>query len=138
MNSYLLAPILAWLLAQGLKYVIQSYKRGNFNRIAALYETGGMPSSHTAIVIALMVSVGVEQSIDSPVFAVATALAVIVIHDALQVRRASGEQGLALRGLLVKAKVAALPYQANGHTPQEVLAGAAVGAVSAFLTLLFL
>lgn len=137
MSSYLLAPILAWLVAQGMKYLIQSYKRGDFNRTAALYETGGMPSSHTAIVIALMVSVGVEQSIDSPVFAVATALAVIVIHDALQVRRASGEQGVALRDLLIKARVAVLPHQANGHTPKEVLAGAAVGVASALLALSF-
>lgn len=137
MSGYLIAPILAWLVAQGAKYLLHSLKRGDFRRVSRLYETGGMPSSHSAIVVALMVVTGVIDGIDSAVFAISVALAVIVIHDALQVRRSSGEQGTALRELLIKAKVTALPHQAFGHTPTEVLAGASIGVVSAFVALSF-
>lgn len=137
MSSYLLATVLAWLAAQGAKYLLQSIKRGDLKRTELLVATGGMPSSHTAIVVALMVTIGVEQGIDSSEFAIATALAVIVIHDALQVRRAAGEQGLALRELLLKAKNSLLPHQAFGHTPKEVVAGGLVGVVAAMFALSF-
>lgn len=137
MSSFLIAPILAWIVAQGVKYILHSLKRGDFSRVSRLYETGGMPSSHTAIVVALMVVTGVAEGMDSAVFAISTALAVIVIHDALQVRRSSGEQGAALRELLVKAEVASLPHQSFGHTPPEVLVGAAIGALSAIVALSF-
>jgi uncharacterized protein len=136
-SSFFVAPILAWIVAQGAKYILASIKRGDFKRVARLYETGGMPSSHTAIVVALMMVTGALEGTDSAVFAISTALAVIVIHDALQVRRSSGEQGAALRELLIKAKVAKLPHQAFGHTPQEVFAGALVGLVSALVALSF-
>lgn len=137
LSSFLVAPILAWLLAQGAKYIFDGLRRGDFSRVSRLYETGGMPSSHTAIVIALIVVTGIEEGVDSAVFAIATALAVIVIHDALQVRRSSGEQGAALRELLIKAKVAQLPHQAFGHKPSEVIIGALIGIGSAFIALSF-
>lgn len=137
MSSFLIAPILAWIAAQGAKYWLHSLKRGDFHQVSKLYETGGMPSSHTAIVVALMVVTGVAEGVDSAVFAISTALAVIVIHDALQVRRSSGEQGTALRELLIKAKVASLPHQSFGHTPSEVMVGALIGVISASIALLF-
>jgi acid phosphatase family membrane protein YuiD len=87
-----------------------------------------MPSVHTATVVSLMTVIGLIQGIESSTFAIATLFAVIVMYDAVMVRRSSGEQGVALHALIreQKSKVQ-LPRAAKGHEPLEVAVGAIIG-----------
>jgi len=88
-----------------------------------------MPSAHSASVVALVVVVGFKDGIDSAVFGIALLFAAVVMYDAVMVRRSSGEQGAALRGLFHELKLDPIaPFRtAKGHLPREVLGGAVVG-----------
>jgi len=125
----------AWFIAQILKifFVYIDEKRFDITRIVG---SGGMPSSHSSFVTALMVSVGKECGFDSSQFAISTVLAFIVMYDAAGVRRAAGKQAKILNtiikdmhetGTIKEEKLKEL----IGHTPVEVLAGALVGIITA-------
>jgi acid phosphatase family membrane protein YuiD len=92
--------------------------------------SGGMPSSHSATVVAMATIIGLHDGIGSGLFALSALFALIVMYDAMKVRRSSGEQGEAIRELIKeqKSKVK-LPRAAKGHTPMEVIAGASLGFV---------
>jgi len=93
-----------------------------------------MPSAHSASVVALLTIIGLKDDISSPVFAVSLLFAAVVMYDAVMVRRSSGEQGEAVTRLIKESKSSIkLPRVAKGHTPLEVLAGAVVGLLVAFL-----
>lgn len=127
-SKYLLAALLAWVIAQILKYIIASVKKPKSKAIKQLYLSGGMPSAHSATTTAMTTSIGLIDGIDSAVFAVALLLTAIVIYDAVMVRRSSGEQGNALVMLMneVKSKLGQ-PFVAKGHNISEVIAGSALG-----------
>ncbi len=132
MNLYLIVPLLAWVVAQGGKYVYAAIKTRSIKVFNKLYVSGGMPSAHSATVVSLAVYIGLEEGLDSALFAIAGVLAMIVMYDAVMVRRSSGEQGLRLNKLS-KAVQPELPqlHIAKGHTPVEVVVGALVGATIA-------
>lgn len=138
--KYLLAPGLAWLLAQVVKFLLVRNKDKISNEWRVLYQSGNMPSSHTATVVALAVTVGFYDGASSATFAITLILALITIYDAIMVRRSSGEQGLAIRKLLEKSIYSKdpLPFQALGHRPIEVLAGALLGAGVSLLVVFFI
>ena len=100
-----------------------------------MFGSGGMPSSHSSFVCALTVSTGIICGIQSPVFAVSAGLAVIVMYDAFNVRRAAGEHARHLNELMIeylKEKPTAernfkLLRESLGHTPLQVLMGALLG-----------
>lgn len=103
-------------------------------------ETGGMPSSHTAMVTALSTGVGITQGLGSPLFAVAVVFSLIVIYDATGVRHSSGQQARLLNELLVELReVVREGFAPNplrvllGHTYLEVAVGAIIGVLAAFL-----
>ncbi|RWZ79060.1 MAG: divergent PAP2 family protein [Candidatus Chaera renei] len=131
MSPYILAPLLAWLLAQILKYFIRSLHDKNLKSYNLLYTSGGMPSAHTAMVIALAATIGVREGLGSSLFAVSAALALITAYDSMHVRRATGEHGAALTELLKTSGSKTVLHQATGHRPLEVLGGAVLGAVVA-------
>lgn len=128
MSIYLLAPLVAWVVAQGAKYIINAVKSRQFRGYRQLYISGGMPSAHSATVVALMTVIGLVDGSDGALFGLAAMVAAIVMYDAMMVRHASGTQGTAILALLteLKSKVA-IPRVARGHTPIEVAAGAIVG-----------
>jgi len=129
---YLLAPLIAWLVAQGAKYVIASIKARNARQFRNLYISGNMPSAHSATVVSLAIIIGLTDGFESAVFAIALVFAAVVMYDAIMVRRSSGEQGAAILAFIAEAKSKVLPPRvAKGHTPLEVLVGAAVGALVA-------
>lgn len=131
MSVYILAPLLAWLLAQGTKVAL--YKAQGRSVRKTITSSGGMPSAHSALVISVTTVIAVRDGLQSPLFALAAVLALITIYDAVNVRRAVGEQGDVLKGL-VKNK----PLQfkrAAGHTLPEVFAGVIVGIVAAWASL---
>lgn len=128
LSTYILAVVVAWVAAQGAKYVVASVRSGEVRHFRQLYLSGGMPSAHSASVVALLVVIGGLDGVDSAVFAVAVLFAAIVMYDSMMVRRSSGEQGAALRTLLKEqgSKIPT-PRVAKGHTPLEVAAGALLG-----------
>ena len=96
--------------------------------------SGGMPSSHTAAAVALSVSVGRTNSWDSAVFAIALVHAIIVMYDAAGVRRSAGDQARILNIMITQfPDLQELQREQLreflGHTPIEVLAGAALGLI---------
>ncbi len=127
-----MACLLAWFLAQFIKIIIELfvYKRLDFHRIMG---SGGMPSSHSSLVCCLAVSVGRQVGLDQPLFAVAVVFAFIVMYDALNVRRAAGEQARVLNYMMLNWKDMKPEMfgkelkELLGHTPIQVVAGAAMG-----------
>lgn len=143
MYIYILCPIIAFTLAQGTKIFLRSlHHKINWRDITAYSD---MPSGHTAIVISLMVITGLKLGLASPVFAVSVVLASIVITDAIGLRNYLGEHGKTLNILVRDLKEDefldrnyAKQTEKIGHTPLQVLIGAAVGAaVSIIGALLF-
>lgn len=127
-SPYILAIAMGWLVAQGTKYIAAVIKNRSLRSLRAFYLSGNMPSAHSATAAALAVVVGMYNGFDSAIFGVTVLVATIVMYDAVMVRRSSGEQGMALRRLLVEQKsTIPLPRAAKGHTPLEVLVGAFLG-----------
>lgn len=131
LSPYIAAVIIAWIVAQGLKYLVSAVSQGGFRRnLRQLYLSGNMPSAHSASVVSLTTVIGYSEGLASPIFALALLFSAIVMYDAVMVRRSSGEQGAALLALLTSTKSKILPPRvAKGHTPLEVLGGVAVGLI---------
>jgi acid phosphatase family membrane protein YuiD len=129
-SPYLITIFFAWFLAHIIKFVISSINKEKRSIRAHLFISGGMPSAHSAAVTAMVVIIGLKDGIGSGLFGLALLFAVIVMYDAVKVRRSSGEQGAAINKLIkeTKSKIQ-LPRVAKGHTPTEVALGALLGAV---------
>lgn len=133
-NEVLMAAILAWALAQFFKIISWAFvsRELNFKR---LVEPGGMPSSHSAFVTSLCTGIGIHEGFDSTMFALAAVFAVIVMYDASGVRRAAGKQARVLNSIIEDLNRKELhPERLRellGHTPFEVLVGAALGVLVA-------
>ncbi|MEJ2413135.1 MAG: divergent PAP2 family protein [Anaerolineales bacterium] len=130
-NPILLAALIAWATAQILKVLLELIilKRWNW---ALLFQAGGMPSSHSAMVSATALSAGLVVGFDSAVFAVATVLAMIVIYDATGVRREAGRQAVLINSMIEELSKGKFPPQEKlkemlGHTPGEAVLGTLLG-----------
>ena len=128
-SPYLITILLAWVSAHIIKFVISSINKERRTLRAYLFISGGMPSAHSAAVVAMVTIIGLKDGISSGLFGLALLFAVIVIYDAVKVRRSAGEQGIAIHKLLKEtgSKIK-LPRVAKGHTPTEVALGAVLGA----------
>jgi len=129
--------LLAWLTAQVLKVVFNIVSYGKLD-LTRLMGSGGMPSSHTALVLALATSVGKDTGWDSVAFAVTAVIAAVVMYDAAGVRRAAGQQAEVLNQIISDIYRGTQISQERlkeliGHTPFEVLMGALLGIVIALL-----
>ena len=98
-NSILLATFIAWIAAQSIKIIIGVIRERKFD-FRWLLGTGGMPSSHSAAVSALAMSIGMKYSFDSALFGLALIFALIVMFDAQGVRRAAGKQASILNRIV--------------------------------------
>jgi acid phosphatase family membrane protein YuiD len=135
-NHIFLASVSSWFFAQLLKtvIVILGSRRKTVRDIfeTLIWKTGGMPSSHAALVSAMATMAAFREGIGSNLFAVTLFLGIIVIRDAVGVRRSSGLQARSLN-LLGKsiAEKFGIEYHAikeiHGHTPLEVVVGAFLG-----------
>lgn len=133
-SPYIIAGASGWIVAQVTKYIVLRIKGRKVNALKQLYLSGSMPSAHSATVVAVLVIVGLKDGITSGLFGLTLLFASVVMYDAMMVRRSSGEQGASLTELIKeqKSKVR-LPRVAKGHTPMEVLAGAALGMIIGFI-----
>jgi acid phosphatase family membrane protein YuiD len=130
---FILAPIVAWTIAQAAKVILYSVRERRLN-LRVLAVTGGMPSSHSAIVMGLTTAIGKYSGPSSPQFAIALIFSFVVMYDAAGLRRAAGRQA-AILNRLVEDLVHMRGVQEQklrellGHTPVEVLVGAVLGVV---------
>ncbi len=141
-NPILLAALTAWFIAQVLKVLIEFIllKRWNW---ALLFQAGGMPSSHSAMVSAMALSIGLYMGFDLPVFAVASILAMIVIYDATGIRREAGRQAVLINTIIEEIAKGKLSQHKRlkevlGHTPGEAILGTLLGlGISTIFWILF-
>jgi len=135
-NPYLFVPFVAWLAAQTIKF-IQSLIKGKADA-RLFYASGGMPSAHSAAVVAVAVTALILEGFASPLFGITGLFAAVVIYDSFGVRRASGDQAIAINAMLrsfskkKKGELAAIKLrEVLGHKPEEVIVGSLIGAVIA-------
>jgi len=141
MNKALVIPTGAWIISQVLKVLVVLAREKRLE-LRFLVGSGGMPSSHTALVCSLATVVGMTQGFGSVVFAVVAILAMVVMYDAAGVRRAVGRQSTILNRI-VKELLEKRPRdeverhlrEFIGHTPFQVIAGAVLGIFVAWLWL---
>lgn len=134
--GYLLAPILGFIMAQGIKYLLSHRARKDWRD---LFRSGNMPSGHTTVVMSLVTVVLLHEGF-SELFAVVAVFAMLTMYDALVARRSIGEQGTALIRLIEKSPFAKdpMPRVALGHKPLEVAAGAGLGILIGILVVFFI
>jgi acid phosphatase family membrane protein YuiD len=133
----ILLPLICGLVAQMLKVVGHYIRRREIN-LSKATEPGGMPSSHSAAIVALCTVVGFESGVDSMVFAVTFLLSLVIMYEAAGVRRAAGEQAEVLNRMVDefyhgRGVSEERVRELVGHTPFEVLVGAAMGFAAGFL-----
>ena len=143
-NYCLVAAICGWIIAQIIKVFTGIFKLQSFSLKALFFGTGGMPSSHTASVCALCTAIGVKEGVGSTIFALSAIFTIIVMIDAMGVRREAGRQAKALNLIFSEWALDNEPENFDrhfkeliGHTPLQVLFGALVGIGTALLLLLF-
>jgi uncharacterized protein len=131
-NPPLALAIVAMVTVQLFKFFFAwgLNRRLDFTRLVG---TGGMPSSHAASVTALTVAVGLEAGWDSTLFGAVAFFSLVIMYDATGIRRSAGKQAAILNQMLVELKdyhklEPVRLKELLGHTPLEVLAGAAYGA----------
>ncbi len=132
-NKYIWVPFFTWLSIQVFKVIVDSIKSKKLN-LRRLCGAGGMPSSHTAVVMVITIMIGKNVGFGSYAFAATFIFSLIVMYDAAGVRRAAGEQASVLNKIIETPGLSGLEVQkrlmeALGHTPIQVLVGAIIGIV---------
>ena len=140
-NPFLLSALTAWFIAQVLKVLIEFIILKKWNW-ALLFQAGGMPSSHSAMVSATALSIGMVVGFDQAVFALSSVIAMIVIYDATGVRRQSGQQAVLINSIIEELSKGKIPPQEKlkevlGHTPGEAILGTMLGLSIAFVICFF-
>ena len=136
-NPVLFIGLFSWALAQFLKVPIE-YILHHRRNWGLWFSSGGMPSSHSALVTSVTLSTGLIYGFDTPIFALAMALTMIVVYDAAGVRREAGRHAEKIN-VLINEFFSGHPIsdqqlkEVIGHTPAQVLAGVALGLGTALL-----
>jgi hypothetical protein len=135
-NHVLVIGIISWGLAQFLKVPIEyiRYRRRNW---ALWFSSGGMPSSHSALVTSVMFAIGLFHGFNTPEFAIAVTVAMVVIYDAAGVRREAGRHAekinIVINEFFSGQNISEKQLkEVIGHTPAQVTAGIALGTVMSF------
>ena len=139
-NKILIVGIVSWFLSQVFICISNLILTKKFS-IERLFGDGGMPSGHSATVVSVAVATGLYEGFDSAVFAVAMILAIVVMHDAMNVRYQAGKQAEllnAMADMFEKITGADLPNEEKlkellGHTPLQVAAGCLLGIATAII-----
>ena len=143
-NQVLISSVIGWTVAQVLKTIIDCALNKSFNA-ERLTGSGGMPSSHSATVCALTMSAALCYGLGSFEFAVSVVVAMVVMYDAVGVRRETGKQAKLLNWMMTENPFKLKLNELNaeivqetlkeyvGHTPLQVVAGAILGIIIALL-----
>jgi len=138
LKSPLATSLISWFIAQVIKVVVVllTSKKLDMSRFIG---SGGMPSSHSALVCSLTTAIGCSEGFSSSLFALSTVLSLVVMYDAAGVRRAAGQQAKLLNMIIEDwgkkpyAETEKKLKELLGHTPKEVFAGALLGIVVALI-----
>ncbi|HEX9090507.1 MAG TPA: divergent PAP2 family protein [Anaerolineales bacterium] len=137
-NYVLIAALIAWAIAQTLKIPIEFIQTHRWNW-ALLVQAGGMPSSHSALIVGITHAIGLSVGFSTPLFALAFAISMIVIYDATGIRRQAGKHA-ELINAMINDLAAGNPLKEEqlrevlGHTPLEALGGILLGLLVAQIT----
>lgn len=139
-NYMLLATLIGWMSAQIVKIPIEYVRTKEWNW-ALFVSTGGMPSSHTAIVSGLAMGVGLWEGFNSPFFAISCVLAMVVVYDATGIRRQAGQHAQLINAIIndlasghpIKEQHQKQLREILGHTWYEAVGGVAWGMFFAWL-----
>ncbi|QNO16162.1 divergent PAP2 family protein [Alkalicella caledoniensis] len=138
-NRYFVIPVIAWAIAQTLKVIIELLINREFNA-HRFVGSGGMPSSHSALVMGLTTTLAIDLGWNDPITAVAFIFALVVMYDAAGVRRAAGKQAKILNLIISELQQGNKLVDEKeklkellGHTPVEVIAGALLGFLVPYL-----
>ena len=136
---YLIIPFTSVIIAQIIKFTIESIQEKKFKWLRLLNGNGGMPSTHTSFCFSLTSYIGMMYGANSPVFALVLVFSLIVAYDAMGMRRESEKQAVAINIIVdeldddnPKIKMKKLKEQI-GHEPLEVFMGMILGTVMALL-----
>ncbi len=129
--KYIIVPFLVWFGIQLFKFLYDIVKEKKFN-FKRLMQAGGMPSSHSAVVVVLTTMIAKAEGLTSPLFGVSLIFSFIVMYDAAGVRRAAGKQAKLLNKIvetpgLSGVEVSERLVEVLGHTPVQVIVGALIG-----------
>ena len=136
-NPVLVAAFGAWAIAQIIKVPLHYLLHHEWDW-GLLISAGGMPSSHSALVIGASIAIGLQEGFRTPLFALAFVVAMIVVYDAMGVRRHAGDHARVLN-LMIDELLTGHPLaekelkEVLGHTPREVLGGGLLGLTMAYL-----
>jgi uncharacterized protein len=134
-NYVLIAAVTAWAIATVLKVPIEYFQTHRWNW-SLLVQAGGMPSSHSALIVGITHATGLSVGFGSPLFALAFAMAMIVVYDATGIRRQAGKHA-ELINAMINDLAAGNPLKEEqlrevlGHTPLEALGGILLGIIVA-------
>ena len=136
-NRIIDCALLSWFLAQLAKVVLDIILERKFVP-SRFVSSGGMPSSHSALVVSCTTAVGKSVGIASPLFAVCVIVSAVVMYDACNVRRSAGDTAKIVNKLLQHVETLTAQDVADdlkiimGHTPLQVLVGAVLGFLVGF------
>ena len=127
-NKLLFWSLVSCLSAQILKIVFNFFSAGEL-RYGIIFETGGMPSSHSALITSIASGLGMNLGFDDPIFALAVAISLIVMYDASGVRRSAGLNAKEINKLSKSfdEKSTLNLKETLGHTKLEVFVGSILG-----------
>ena len=129
--KYILVPVLLWLAIQTSKVVVDCIEKKKIT-LRRLLGSGGMPSSHSAVMVSITVMLGKNIGFKSPIFALACFMTLVVMQDAIGVRRQVGKQAKYLNEILMDKNTSTEEkfQEMVGHTPFQVLIGLIVGLIA--------
>lgn len=136
-NPVFLTAMLGWFLGQFLKVPIEYLFKRRWNW-ALWFSSGGMPSSHSSLMVSTTLSIGLYYGFGSPLFALAFAISMIVVYDAAGVRRQAGYHAQKIN-LLFEELLSGRPIpqerlkEVLGHTPRQVIGGVILGVLIALM-----
>lgn len=147
-NDVLLVALSGWIIAQIIKFITNIFLLRKFD-IQRLFGDGGMPSGHSALVSSLATMCAFRCGAESPYFAISLVLALIVMHDALGVRREAGKHAVSIKALAdaVNKTFTGEDHKIRtenlkilvGHTPLQVVLGSLLGiGIAVFYNLVIL
>ena len=138
-NRVLIAAVAGWFIGQFLKFPFEYLinKRWNWR---IMFGAGGLPSSHSALVTAVSLTIGIQEGFNTALFALASSIAMIVIYDAAGVRRQAGIHAERINEIMENF-IESRHFEENdlkemlGHTPFEVITGILLGIIITFVVL---
>ena len=130
---YIICPFIAIIICQLIKFLVEIIKYNKVNIYRLFNGNGGIPSTHTTFISSITMLIGFKQGFDTPLFALAFIVSLIIAYDGMGVRLETEKQANAINEL---GKIKKLNFKLKdklGHKPIEILAGYILGTFIAII-----